>query len=1010
MDHHRDLTRVPSAPRRSPTLVGRAAEQIFLREELAAAIAGNGRLVVIGGEAGIGKTTLAQDLVREASAQDQLTLMGQCFDLSHTPPYGPWLDLFAGYPGDSALPAPPSAFARGMLDRIADQAALFAEVRQFFACLAAARPLLLLLEDLHWADPASIELLRHVSRHARHWPLLIVGTYRIDEPSRGNAFYRLLPTLVREAAAYRLDLRQLDRAALSALISDRYALPDADLRRLTDYLQHHADGNPFFATELLRSVEEHLLIAHSGNTWVLGELDRVVVPRFLRQVIAGRVDRLDEAVREPLAIAAVIGQEVSLALWAEVARLDDESLLAVVGQAADAHVLATGPTCDQVQFVHALTREALYENILPPRRRFWHGQAAEALLAGLHPDPDAVAYHLQHANDPRAWEWLVKAADRAQRGLAWQTAVERLRAATDLLAGIDDEAQRRARLLHRLGRLRRFANPADAIGVLNEAGRLAAILGDRLLAAEILYIRGVALSYLDSFRDGLAAMSAAADTLEAMPLELTSSVSPTDPWVADALPEIAPLDLSGEDEAARLLHEAGLHFRRSTQPWFLASLGCCQQAISLGERYIAALADAPGAVGGVRSTACFAYHGLGIAHAAMGQPNEASQAWQRAREIASEYGHYPLVTFALLAELRDSALTFRAAAPDERRQRAQDAEAALARAGGAFCPGLSPQLAHLGCLLLDGKWSEAHAILAELPEPANAFLRREVTAATATLARHRGEPDLAWTRIHARFPSGPATPPGDHIHQEGLFLQRLAADLALDTGDLTAAHAWLTAHDQWLAWSGCMLGRADGQLQWARYHLAAGNPKCARRLADEALALASEPAQPLSRLAAHRLLGEIDIPRRHHGDAESHLLAALDLADRCQAPFERALTLLAMAELRASEGAVADAIAELERARLILIPLEALPALAKVNALAERLAEPLPPAAPSHGLTPREIDVLHMLALRQTDREIAEALFLGPRTIQSHVAHILIKLEASNRREAAQKAERLGLL
>src|SRR4029078_1259607 len=127
--------------------------------------------------------------------------------------------------------------------------------------------------------------------------------------------------------------------------------------------------------------------------------------------------------------------------------------------------------------------------------------------------------------------------------------------------------------------------------------------------------------------------------------------------------------------------------------------------------------------------------------------------------------------------------------------------------------------------------------LTSLPAPGNAFLEREVTAAIAELARHRGKADVAWGRIATNPPKGPETPPRDRIHQEGLFLQRLAADLCLDEGDLPSACAWLSSHDQWLEWSGCVVGRAAGRVTWARYHVVATDHQTARAVAAEALTL-----------------------------------------------------------------------------------------------------------------------------------------------------------------------------
>ncbi|MDF3043523.1 MAG: transcriptional regulator, LuxR family [Thermomicrobiales bacterium] len=612
----RDAGRSGIASLRSPPLlVGRSREQDDLRVEMAAARGGHGRLVLLGGEAGIGKTSLARDLLHDAGALGWRVMAGSCYDLTNTPPYGPWLDLFEGCRRDPGLPAPPAAFVGGRLAPVTDQAALFAEVRQFLAELTANDPALILLEDLHWADPASVDLLRHVGPHLRHWPLLLLATYRVDELTPGHPFAHQMPALVREADGQRLDLRRLDEGALRALVAARYRLERAAEDRLVVYLERHAEGNPFFATELLRTLEEEALLRRDEDGWTLAALDRVVVPSLLRQVIDGRVARLGEATRKALALAAVIGQEVPLALWAEVAELGDNALLDVVEQAVEAHLLEAERDGTRVRFVHALTREALYEGVLPPRRRLWHRRVAEALMAKPGPDPDAVAYHLREASDPRAWEWLVKAADRAQRAYAWLTAAERLHAAADLLTGVDGTAGTRDRLLYRLARLYRFSDPTKAARILDEVERLAARRGDAILAADVLWQRGGVLCYGDQFRSGLAEMERGIEALEAMPLEETPSVATVGDWLADALPETALIDTTGEETAAALLHAAGFHFRRSTHPLFLASAGQPREACAVGERYVAVLAGAPRAKGGIHASTLFTYHGLGIAYA-----------------------------------------------------------------------------------------------------------------------------------------------------------------------------------------------------------------------------------------------------------------------------------------------------------------------------------------------------------------------------------------------------------
>ncbi|MEA2596439.1 MAG: hypothetical protein QOF01_2908 [Thermomicrobiales bacterium] len=998
------------SPRIAGVLVGRSREQDFLREELGAALSGYGRLVLLGGEAGIGKTTLARDLAHEAEALGASVLVGHCYDLTHTPPYGPWLELFESDQIGVRLRTPPAPLGGGGLTRVTDQAALFAEVRRFVAELSSFDPVFILLEDLHWADPASVDLLRYIGVYLSQWPAILVATYRLDELSRRHPFYQQLPALVREANGLRLDLKGLDADAFHALVSARYHLSVADQSRLVAYLERHAEGNPFFAVELLRALEEEGLLRRGNDRSSLGELARLVVPPLLRQVIDGRVARLGEETRQPLEIAAVIGQEIPLDLWGALVDLDDEALLAIVEHAVEAHLLEAERDGTRVRFVHALTREALYEGILPPRRRLWHCRVAEALAADAGAVPDAVALHFQQAGDPRAWEWLVKAGDRAQRVYAWLTASERLRAAVALLEGVEGQERMHRELVFRVAYLVRFSDPASSIAARDEVEQLAGRIGDSVLVAEVQHIRGIELCYSDRFRAGLAEMQKSLDVLEAMPLDAARASAAIRAWFTEAVSVTTPVDLAEDEPVVERLYAAGFDFRRCTHLWHNAAAGQPGAAAAIGERFVAALADVPGARGGVRAAAAFAHHGLGIAYAASGRPKEASLAWAKGREKFREIDHFALIAFSLLGELRDVALTYGAAEPTARRRLAAEAEAALGRAGGALRPGVSPRLAWLGCLVLDGRWDDADQILRDLPAPGNTYLRREVTDTIATLARYRGKPEIAWAHIGTLLPDGPGTEPGDIIHQEGLLLQRLAADICLDGGDLATARAWLEAHDRWLGWSESVLGRADGRVAWARWHQAAGDATRAGTLASDALALAAAPDQPFVRLSAHRLLGEIETAAQRHADAEAHLQASLELADECEAPFEHALTMLALAELCRAMGAHGRVLSILEEVRAVCVPLGAKPTLARVEALAGRSAARHPADTYPAGLTQREVDVLRLLAKHHTDKEIAEALFVGLRTVQTHVANILNKLGVENRREAAAEAVRLGLI
>ena len=714
---------------------------------------GRGRLVLLGGEAGIGKTTLARDLAAEATARGVRVLTGACYDLTNTPPYGPWLDLFEACARDHDLPPPPAAFASGRLEPVTDQAALFAEVRAFFAELAATGPALLLLEDLHWADPASLELLRHLAPRLRHWPILLLVTYRGDELTRRHPFAVQLPALVREADGLRLDLRRLDVAALRALVAARYRLSAADEARLVAYLDRHAEGNPFFATELLRALQEEALLRPADDGWTLGGLDRVVLPSFLRQVIEGRVARLGEATRKPLAIAAVIGQEVPLALWAEVADLDDEALLTIVERAVDAHLLEADPDGRRVRFVHALTREALYEGILPPRRRLWHRRVGEALVAGTRPDPDAVAYHFQAAGDPRAGEWLLAAGDRAQRAYAWLTAAERLRAAAALLEDVEGQERTRGRLACRVAYLKRFSDPAGAIEALDDAARRRRADRRRrhgrrgpLAARASALLRGPVP--VRARRDDRGHRGARGDAPGA------DAGARRDPGLARRCAPGRDQCRRRRTSTARLRRDAAdsVAWRGASLGRFLASAGHLRAAVDDCERFVAVLAAVPEARSGIRAAVAFASHGLGIAQAGLGRPEEARRRSRRpARDLRGTRPPRPGRLHAARRIARRRA--------DLRRGGSRRSAPARGRGGGGAGPDRrrppSGRLAPPGLARLP---RPRRSLAGGGPDPArpaapgNAYLRREITAARAVLARHRGDPERAWEEIRPLLP------------------------------------------------------------------------------------------------------------------------------------------------------------------------------------------------------------------------------------------------------------------
>ena len=972
---------VPPPPANAaPLLVDRDRELAALRDALAAALAGRGSLALISGEAGIGKTALAEALLVEAAARDALVLVGRCYDMAETPPYGPWAEVLARAPVDEGLPILPMAVLPHGDDGAAliGQDAIVRRVRAYLAAVGASRPVALLLEDLHWADPATLDLLRFLARDLADVPLLLLATYRADEVAPDHPLAGLLPALVREARAARLDLRPLDAAAIGTLIAARYRLGAADRDRLAGYLLRRTEGNALFLGEVLRTLESAGTLSLLGDRWALGDLAGVPVPPLLRQVIAGRLARLGDEDRRLLAVAAVLGQELPFELWAAVGEVGEDALLATAERAIAARALEA--TDDGVRFAHALIREALYAGVLAPRRRAWHRRAGRALLATPHPDPDAVAHHLRQAGDPRAAEWLIRAGERAQRAYAWLTAAERYEAALALTEADEIAAQGRAALLLTLAQLRRYTNLGESIALLDESARLADAAGNVTLGAAARFDQGHHRVMLGDVRRGLRQMAAALPALEELsPAELAR------------LPTVVVLGAAG-----------GKQFHRGVLAGFLASTGWLADAEALVPPFVA-----PDPAVSPRIPAS-----QGLLHFLRGDPGAARRAFSAVPPRFSAAGLH-VEAWIYLNFLRRVAYQYYTDQPEERARLTAEATRCLALGQGMHAEAFRPLPALMHRLAIGG---DARTLGVASTLLATEALKSRTNFGLAELvgwvARQQGETGLAWRIVLTALPAGPTTEPGTLTLTVALDLQRLAAALSVDAGELPAARAWLDAHDRWLAWSGAVLGQSEGALGWAAYHRAAGDLAASRRHAERALARATEPRQPLALLAAHRLLGELATSAGHHTEAATHLDAALALAEACVAQHERGLTLLALAELRATLGERRGARAALTEARAILAPLDARPALARVDALAatfSRMSAPGPATVYPAGLSAREVEVLRLIAAGRANHEIAARLCISPNTVLRHVSHILAKTGTENRAAAAVFALRHGL-
>ncbi|HEX5166476.1 MAG TPA: LuxR C-terminal-related transcriptional regulator, partial [Thermomicrobiales bacterium] len=709
--------------------------------------------------------------------------------------------------------------------------------------------------------------------------------------------------------------------------------------------------------------------------------------------------RLPSAARDALAIAAIIGDHLSVELWASVSDLSIEQLAAVIDEAVDVHVLEELPDSAGLRFSHALVRMAIYATMALPRRRAWHLRVAETLLAAPVVSPDEVAYHFQQAGDDRAVEWYVRAGLRARRADAWITAAERFATAASLLEH-DDRIRERGWLLFMAGFLWRFSDGKRSIAAHDEAERLAAIARDPILAAYASYARGAVrcmradvLRGLRDLETGVAAIDALLHDHLLLSTEeqamagfgtlLAQAGVGSEPAPEGRLGSDTPVPESRipTDGAARVNRQRGNLINHYSHT------GRYRDVAAIGEPYLAEMQTGLGANWFRNPQFYSGGHGIGHTYAALGRIEDARRMFALSRAGAEGFNDQAVVEMNLWSEQLMILIPYLTDQPDERRKLIADARHAWER-----CVGMTITVAGDGapsevqCDLLEGRWQQARALAADHLGAPWYTLAQEAIIVLGVLDRLQGDPDGAWQRVRQLLPQGLATEPGSVYFAHAIVAIELAANLALDAGDVATARDWIETHGRWLDWNGASLWRADTQLLWARYHKRIGDPACARRHAGTALTIASDPRQPLRIVAAERLLGQLDA---NVDSAIDHLARSLALAEACIAPYQQALALLALAELHLHTGRTVAAGTLLERARTICTTLDARPLLARVAELDIRAGAG---TTRPDGLTPREVEVLRLIAAGHSNRQIADTLFLSPRTIERHIANIYLKI------------------
>jgi DNA-binding CsgD family transcriptional regulator/tetratricopeptide (TPR) repeat protein len=938
--------------------VGRAAELGKLAHVLEAAQAGSGATVLVAGEAGIGKTRLASEVAGRARDAGVEVLIGRSIDLVGTElPYQPFAEALR--PLGERRPADGQTAG--------SQLRVFEETLALLTDHAAATPVLLVLEDLHWADTSTLDLVVFLAHNLADCPVLLLATYRADEFSSAERMRRLADGVRRSGSGLVLELGPLAHEELTALLTTH---ADASIpATLTDVIIARSEGNPFFAEELLAAAGDQS-----------GEL-----PGRLRDLLLQRVGRLGPAAQSVLRLAAAAGRGVGYPLLSALTALPEHDLRESLRQAVEHEVLVPDQATGIFRFRHALLAEAIYTTILPGEREELHARLADELLRTAAASPGELAPHWAAAGrSAEALAASVEAARQAEALFGLAEALAHLERALALWSAVPDAAG--------LARL-------DLAGLCSWASELASQTGASPRAVELagqaidlvgekdppraalLHVRLGVYSYATGSNDaGLAAFERAVELVPAQP---------PSPERAQALAALGTgLQMAWRHEESLAICQQALALARAVgarpaELRALTVLGSNLAYLGRGDQGLARLSEAAQLAGksgdpvalqrayisltdvltmlgrpresaGLAETALEAMRGYGVdttvlvsnqveALLAVGDWDEADRA--SAAALRAITGSYPYMLLIIRADVEIGRGDFDAA-----RAHLETASATLREDRG-----LGLYDAYLAELALwERRWADADAAvdngLAQARSPEAAQIRVQLCAKglrtlaeLAVLARARRDADALRDRLgRAR-----------HLLDGA---RRAAAEAAAITPNSAGWHALARAEYERASGSAGPEVWADAATTWERLERPPIAAYCRWRQAEALVAAGASRA-------------EASVPLR-----DAHAIAARIGAS----PLTRELGLLA------------------QRARLDLAPPEA-------GSPDER-----PALEEILGLTPREADVLALVARGYTNREIATTLVISVKTASVHVSHILRKLDAPNRLEAGAIAERLA--
>ena len=456
--------------------VGRAAQLKRLSAKLDEAFNGRGGVAMLRGEAGIGKSRTLEEFSDHAIQRGALVLRGACYDGEWQSPYRPFGEIIADYAQQAARGEVAKTIGKwaGPLSRIAPSLAdvlddisqpvtldkeeerfrLFDAVALSLGSISRRAPIVVIVDDLHWANRGTVALLTHVAHTVSDNQILLIGAYRDGEVNRSHPLSAALAAISRLRNSETLALKGLHADELSSLLQ---MVGDHDApKSLVDALNSATEGNPLFIRELLLHVVEEGKLLRDGNGWMPRiSIEELGIPEGVRQVIGTRLLKLSDTANHLLSVASAFRGAFSFEIATGVADQNEQTALAAIDEALDAQLIRPGQATDTFDFTHALIRHTLYSELNPARRSRLHRRIAEEMerawgeRAASH--AAEVAFHFWRGaaagNQQRGADYALAAAENAEAAYAHDDVAEFLRIALELLPEND---ARRTQLLVRM--------------------------------------------------------------------------------------------------------------------------------------------------------------------------------------------------------------------------------------------------------------------------------------------------------------------------------------------------------------------------------------------------------------------------------------------------------------------------------------------------------------------------------------------------------------------------------